>query len=104
MASDKFIGVAARHLSSKLHHSREGYRCRCGGCRHQILAASRRLGVAPRTLLAELPPERKPEEKRPRRRRPALTAQVSSAMTVSRGGNRLRGAEAALAVLGSRAS
>ena len=94
MTSERFVQAVARHLATRLHKSTSGYRCRCGGCRHQILAAARRSGLSPRHLLAALPREtpgsKEPERQAPRRR--PMTTQVANSVTISRGRRRLQGA------------
>ncbi|MFZ2503122.1 MAG: hypothetical protein WAW88_10665 [Nocardioides sp.] len=102
MTSERFAQAVGRHLASRLHQSSTGYRCRCGGCLHQILATARRTGLPAARLVAALPPEA-PKEKKGRRatgRRP-LSGQVASSMTVTRGRRRLQGPTAILAVVGN---
>ena len=102
MTSERFVQAVARHLATQLHKSTSGYRCRCGGCRHQILATVRRTGLPAAMLAAALPPEA-PKEKEGQRRaagRRPLSGQVASSMTVTRGRRRLQGPTAILAVVG----
>ena len=54
MTSERFAQAVARHLATQLHKSTSGYRCRCGGCRHQILAVARRTGLRAAMLVAAL--------------------------------------------------
>ncbi len=99
MTSERFAHAVARHLASRLRSS-TGYRCRCGGCRHQILATARRTGLPVRRLLAALPPEppREDETKRRSARRPLIN-QVAAAVTATHGRQRVQGLAAIIAVL-----
>lgn len=102
MTSERFVQAVARHLATRLHKSTSGYRCRCGGCRHQILATARRTGLPAARLVAALPPEAPKEKEGQRRvaRRRPLSGQVASSMTVTRERRRLQGPTAILAVVG----
>src|SRR3546814_614218 len=101
MSSERFTKAVARHLVTKLHQTSAGFRCRCGQCRHQILATAARTGVEPRLLAAALPPEApaKREDAPRASKRRALSTQVASSMTVSRGRRRLQGPSAVLTVI-----
>ena len=100
MTSERFVQAVARHLVTRLHQSSSGYRCRCGSCRHQIVATAIRTGIPGRRLVAALPGEA-PAEREPRKGRPVLTSQVASSVTVSRGRRRLQGPAAVLSVIGT---
>lgn len=99
MASRRYLTAVARHLASRLHSTGNQYRCRCGQCRHLILATARRTGIEPGALVKALPPERKPRREEQRQKRRTSTAPVASTMRVIRAGRRLEGTDAVLAVL-----
>ncbi len=101
MTSERFVQAVARHLATQLHKSTSGYRCRCGGCRHQILATAKRSGLPPRQLLAALPREAPgaSEPKRQAAKRRPMTTQVANSVTISRGRRRLQGAAAILTLV-----
>lgn len=98
MAYRRYLTAVARHLASRLHSTGNQYRCRCGQCRHLILATARRTGIEPGALVKALPPERKSRWDGQAKRRTS-TAPVASTMKVTRGGRRLEGTDAVLAVL-----
>lgn len=67
MATKRFVAAVAQHLATRLHHSGTAFRCRCGGCRHQIVVTARRSGIDIERLVAALPPERPRKESEQRR-------------------------------------
>ena len=100
MTSSRYLAAVAAHLSTRLHRGAGGRLCRCGACRHLLVATARRVGCRPAKLaaalgLTEAPP---PEQAVPSPRRRGA-APVVSAMTVSRAGDRLNGTEALLALV-----
>lgn len=104
MTSERFVRAVARHLATRLHQSSSGHRCRCGGCRHQILATAWRTGLPAPRLIAALPPEAPAEQKSQTPSSAAghrrLSAQVASSVTVAAGRRQVQGPAAVLAVLG----
>lgn len=100
MVKDRYLAAVVTHLTTELHESSAGHRCRCGGCRHRIAVAARRAGIRPERLVGALPPERPRKEEKPQRRTPArLMVQVSGAMTVTRDGRRRQGVDAVRSLL-----
>lgn len=67
--NNNYTEAVARHLVTKLHRTGSEVRCRCGRCRHQVLATARRAGLTPTRLEAALPREGRTPKARRRRRR-----------------------------------
>lgn len=88
----------------RLHAARPGARCRCGACRHQIVVASRRSGIAIHRILASLPPESAcempwlPHSTAAKRSNPFL---VMDTVTVTTHERQQQGTNAVLALLGA---
>lgn len=99
--NSRYALAVATHLSTKLHASTSGYRCRCGQCRHQILVAARRAQIPPRRLIAALAPEKKPEKKRSPARTRRMTSPVAESATVTSGRSRMTSSGALLVLLAS---
>ncbi len=104
LSSDALTAVVAQTVE-RLHAARTGTRCRCGACRHQIIVASRRSGIALRRIVSALPPEFASDltsEVHPtrakQRRNPFV---VMDAVTVTSNGHQTQGATAILALLGA---
>lgn len=102
MDNQRYLKAVVSHLLTKLHDSSTGYRCRCGQCRHQILVTASRTGIAPRRLIAALPPERPKKEDQRSRRSRSMTAMVAESVTVSSGRTRVTGSGALLRLVHSR--
>ncbi len=104
LSSDALAAVVAQTVG-QLHAARTGSRCRCGACRHQIIVASRRSGLALRRIVAALPPEFPSDltsEFRPTlAKRPRNPFVVMDAVTVTNNGLRTQGVDAVLALLGA---
>ncbi|MGD9961490.1 hypothetical protein [Nocardioides sp.] len=104
LSSDTLAPVVAQTIG-RLHTAREGTRCRCGACRHQILVASRHSGVALGRIVAALPPEFASDltsEFHPTpAKRPRNPFVVMDAVTVTNNGHQTQGADAILTLLGA---
>ncbi len=101
MNATSYTQAVARTLAARLHRSGTTYRCRCGQCRHLILATARRSGIAPNRLVSALPPERATQRERRQLRKPSMTAPVASTMTVLQGGRQFNGPAAVLRIVGA---
>lgn len=104
LRSDALAAVVAQTFG-RLHAARTGTRCRCGACRHQIIVASRRSGLALRRIVAALPPESASDltsEFHPTlAKRPRNPFVVMDAVTVTSNGNQKQGTAAILTLLGA---
>lgn len=99
--NNRYTKAVATHLSTKLHVSTSGYRCRCGQCRHQILVAARRSQIPARRLIAALAPEKAPVKERGARQHRPMTAAVAESATITKGRSRMTSSGALLVLLAS---
>lgn len=103
--SDDLLAMVVARTTERLHAARPGIRCKCGACRHQIVVASRRSGVAISRIVASLPPEcpvalpSLPASGGAKKHRNPFV--VMDAVTVTQDGRQRQGAAAALALLGA---